>query len=245
MQKVNCDDPALPLAGVEDLYLAAAPDLRSLYPEYLTDPNILLCPSDAEASGKSFTNEHSGLTDIAYPCTQGDRGLWDADVSYMYLGYVLDQVDFGDPMQDLAQVGPLLGITGLTGEGPAQLVFSFIQILLPAVTGGDTRADEDLDLSDWGVGLGNGQGNTVYRMREGIERFLITDINNPAASAKAQSEVWVMSDVLATTSADYNHIPGGANVVYMDGHVEFRKYIIEGPGPVNGPMANFIGLILQ
>ena len=32
---------------------------------------------------------------------------------------------------------------------------------------------------------GNGGGNNIYRLREGIERFLITDINNPAASANS------------------------------------------------------------
>ncbi|MBX3178588.1 MAG: hypothetical protein KF886_14610 [Candidatus Hydrogenedentes bacterium] len=78
-------------------------------------------------------------------------------------------------------------------------------------------------------------------LREGIERFMITDINNPGASAKAQSEVAVMWDSLrggedietgwdpATTVAsleggDFNHVPGGANVLFMDGHVEFAKY---------------------
>ena len=32
------------------------------------------------------------------------------------------------------------------------------------------------------------------RLREGIERFLITDINNPEASQRAQSEIVVMFD---------------------------------------------------
>ena len=54
-----------------------------------------------------------------------------------------------------------------------------------------------------------------------------------------------MSDVLATTVADYNHIPGGCNVLYMDGHVEFQRYEEQGEGPVNGPMARFIGAILE
>jgi len=75
---------------------------------------------------------------------------------------------------------------------------------------------------------------TVYRLREGIERFFITDINNPATSAMAQSEIPVMYDVTSqnisqssnwdTTYSHYNHVPGGGNVLYMDGHVEFLKY---------------------
>lgn len=65
---------------------------------------------------------------------------------------------------------------------------------------------------------------TIYRLREGIERFLITDITNPAAASKAQSELSVMADTVTTmqdTGASFNHLPGGSNVLYMDGHVAF------------------------
>jgi prepilin-type processing-associated H-X9-DG protein len=62
------------------------------------------------------------------------------------------------------------------------------------------------------------------RIREGIERFLITDINNPAASAQAKSEIVVVYDGFERDIGDFNHVPGGANVLYMDGHVEFVKY---------------------
>jgi prepilin-type processing-associated H-X9-DG protein len=61
-------------------------------------------------------------------------------------------------------------------------------------------------------------------LREGIERFLITDINNPAGSALAQSEVFLLSDFVKAAAKDFNHVPGGANVLFMDGHVEFVKY---------------------
>ena len=107
-------------------------------------------------------------------------------------------------------------------------------------------ADADADLSDcpppFNQGYGNAGGNTIYRMREGIERFMITDINNPAASAVAQSEVPVMMDSMAAYSdmsgkgvAKFNHVPGGCNVLYMDGHVEFIKY--PGKFPVSPELA--------
>ena len=72
--------------------------------------------------------------------------------------------------------------------------------------------------------VGSGAGDTLYRLREGIERFLITDINNPAGSAAAQSTIPLMWDRLGTTPRKFFHIPGGSNVVYMDGHVEFSRY---------------------
>ena len=81
--------------------------------------------------------------------------------------------------------------------------------------------------------------STYHLLREGIERFDITDINNPAAGAQAQSELVVMFDVWGDSTyvadqalymegtngiAYFNHVPGGSNVLYMDGHVQFVKY---------------------
>ncbi len=71
--------------------------------------------------------------------------------------------------------------------------------------------DEDAELPQQWAGYGNGGGNTVYRIREGIERFMITDINNPGASSKAQSSIWIMMDTFSAggVTADlFNHIPG-------------------------------------
>jgi prepilin-type processing-associated H-X9-DG protein len=90
---------------------------------------------------------------------------------------------------------------------------------------------------------GNAGGDTVYRLREGIERFLITDINNPAGSAMAQSEMAVMHDLIQVEQfwnypdgevgdVIFNHVPGGGNVLYMDGHVEWKKYPQKDP-PIN------------
>ena len=80
--------------------------------------------------------------------------------------------------------------------------------------------------------MGMSGGATAYRLKEGIERFAITDINNPAGSAQAQSTIVTMMDVIAMTlptagnkgSSKFNHLPGGANVLYMDGHVAYVRY---------------------
>ena len=78
----------------------------------------------------------------------------------------------------------------------------------------------------------------LRRLRDGVERFLITDVNNPGASSTAQSELpvlmdgWGQTKKLADVDEDnasagimvYNHVPDGANVLFMDGHVEFVNY---------------------
>jgi len=74
------------------------------------------------------------------------------------------------------------------------------------------------------TGSGGAGAQSILRMKEGVERFMITDINNPAASAKAQSAIPVLWDIVAISADKFNHVPGGGNTVYMDGHVDFTKY---------------------
>ena len=80
----------------------------------------------------------------------------------------------------------------------------------------------------------------AYHLREGIERFLITDINNPGASAQAQSVVEIMYDIVDTNPSDFNHIPGGINTLYLDGHVAFNRY--PGEGAASKAFAVLVGI---
>jgi prepilin-type processing-associated H-X9-DG protein len=80
--------------------------------------------------------------------------------------------------------------------------------------------------------------SSYSHLKEGIWRFFITDINNPASGAMAQSSLPVMWDAWSNSInwhgdqggiARFNHVPGGSNVLYMDGHVQFVKYNAEFP----------------
>jgi len=88
--------------------------------------------------------------------------------------------------------------------------------------------DEGMYITGSGGSLTNG---TIFKTREGVERFLITDINNPAASALSQSAIPLMADMISGfqiwegSQARFNHLPGGSNVLYMDGHVEFIRWV--------------------
>jgi len=105
------------------------------------------------------------------------------------------------------------------------------------VPAGEWAANMAAQYGDYPVPLwGNGGPDTsiVYRLREGVERFLIKDINNPAATSQAQSTSPIMWDRIDANAdlgriALFNHVPGGCNVLYMDGHVEFLKYKAKHP----------------
>ena len=192
-------------------------DGRSVFPEYLSDVKIIMCPSDQSAQGEY----DGGRYNFFHDPQEGINPCRFSDSSYIYFGYgITDTTLYVDPAQQNnqdIQVATILNY--LTPEA-----FDILNNQLLAAYPIADPADPGILDSD--ISSGN---VTVYRLREGIERFFITDINNPAASTLAQSELWIMSDGVTTTVSQFNHIPGGANVLYMDGHVEFLRYPSETP----------------
>ena len=258
------------------------PNTYSVYPEYLTDGNLILCPSKSTATADDFNdadgNSLLGRGGFGYPsspwktaanrgCNHGGSCARAIDSCYGYTGHMFDLVKDTDPQEDIANGTQPLAALGVAQ--PAAGIQSSSQVVqwlrtvnvalatnaLAIVTGGAANPPSAATLTavnnlngvtaGGGVtvpsGVGNSHGTTVNRLREGIERFLVTDINNPAGSAKAQSTLFIMYDRLATRPASFNHIPGGSNVLYMDGHVEFIKYPTK--EPVNKSFAIFDGAV--
>lgn len=217
-------------------------DTKAIMPEYLSDASVFMCPSDADSSGDPEESLNIIQDDPAIDGICSWAGVvQDPDESYWYLGHVIDKGGEGEPADFYYDYG----VPGLLYNAQ---VISYIDgaygdpYLIWDPQTPDSEMDNDVYLGD---GLGNGGGDTVYRMREGVERFLITDVNNPGATALAQSEVAVMWDQLAGSVLDnnigiFNHLPGGSNVLFMDGHVEFMKYPSEKfPANKSGMLAVF------
>ncbi|HPO15808.1 MAG TPA: type II secretion system protein [Candidatus Hydrogenedentes bacterium] len=228
--------------------VAFGPLVDAIYPEYLTDPAIAFCPSDAMDRIDNHYDANGNLTLTMKLEGNRQEGVEAIDASYTYTGFVMDKLD-GQEV-DLTSLADWVSIIGMNeippqfSRGPAQLVDSLTDLLLslaPYAAAGNAagfkaEADQDRSVSE---GSGNGGGSTVYRLREGIERFLITDVNDPAATAKAQSSIFVMWDNVSTDVARFNHVPGGSNILYMDGHVEYQKY------PGNAPMNPVLAALLH
>lgn len=249
------DYPAGRGAGVT---LERAYSTESVYPEYLTDIQIQFCPSDGDygksqqpgylwspSGAKMHRTIGAGWDGSVHPfmagkippsaggnnyCIPGDfdaavecyyhGGYW----SYNYWGYMIDPGWFSVP----DDYDIVFGETTATG-GSAQSLDA-----KPTATAGEVNpACRGLFANmgqDATFTLTNGRVVTAMSLREGIERFMITDINNPGASAKAQSNSAIMWDNSFSEAGgvrntdNFNHVPGGSNVLYMDGHVEFAKY---------------------
>ena len=171
---------------------------QAVYPEYMTDIEIMICPSDSDAGtdlrrGSWFHHNEDSDQPI-------DGGCFFA-ASYVYLPWIVPGMSDEEKEANAVAMYVHLYLT-IDGLSPEEKMRDYM--------------DSDFTVAD----------TTYYRLREGIERFMITDINNPAATAVAQSEVPVMVDEFAQVGEDaaFNHIPGGINVLYLDGHVEWVGY---------------------
>ncbi len=217
----------------------------NIYPEYISDPNIYVCPSGTLITHDDMYREDGLpiLDPYAHYRNTGTLGWaywWPASFAYNYYGFMFDKCDddtAGDFVIPVGLAAASIGETLPPGVDPNELVPT--QILLwyqytedpaypiaPDLSNLGTvmrRIDNDVSIN-YADAMGPDVDDTIYRLREGIERFLITDINNPAAGAVAQSEVAVMWDAVSILPSGFNHIPGGCNVLYMDGHVEFVRY---------------------
>jgi prepilin-type N-terminal cleavage/methylation domain-containing protein/prepilin-type processing-associated H-X9-DG protein len=186
----------------------------AVFPEYLSDVNVLVCPSDSSGGTEYWVGvDPLSAADAVDPCALTAE-------SYMYLGWALN----GAPGRDYLKSGvdPNANVPDpvatCVDEGFLGRLASLLADQATATLGAN-KYDGDVDFTNDDLAE-----LTLYRLREGIERFFITDINNPAASAQAQSEIPVMMDMASSIVGEFNHIPGGENVLYMDGHVEFLKF---------------------
>jgi prepilin-type processing-associated H-X9-DG protein len=261
--------------GIDWMFPIQIPSGPAVYPNYLTDVNIMFCPS-----ANVYCFWYSSIDDLT------DCGTIEADGEPR--GAFCQGNDWDDP--GFVDPRPAGGIDAgkfwsgggyeYCGWAGAENVETWItwqawrtQVLTEGIvdTGGgqgsgaalDVDADTSLtDMGEWSgqaydvyppetfpsgfqnyaypeepVGNGGTIGGTIYRLREGIERFMITDINNPAGSAMGQSELPIFWDMAHrdwgdfTSYGTWNHVPSGGNVLFMDGHVEFHNYPAADIGP--------------
>ncbi len=230
-----------------------------LYPDYWNDVNIAVCPSDPRVDGElegwnklyveeDFDAQVRGITGnsaVSHACRSA---LLSIPISYIYMSHVART-----PAQQMAVYwsvrneiyGPLgqiytpfdtASITAVGCPAWTGAVQGMDAIRYTPAIGDKATASSGFDgtLDSDGVSV---IPSSYPRMKEGVERFFITDINNPAAAGAAASTIVVMYDSWGPTITSwnpafppedgisrFNHVPGGSNVLYLDGHVEFVRF---------------------
>jgi len=232
-------------------------DSSVLYPDYWNDPAIMKCPSDSGGSASTWlggaeqedielqveeitaAGQTSGR-DVK-PCLHSRLSQ---PYSYCYVAYALQTSS--QWLNCYANIHANRPSGYPTGQEP--WIDSYVEADMrlmsdtwctyPAgryrASDGSIPGSDDLTSIIW-TGLDDDGVSPLptsyHRLKDGVERFFITDINNPAAGGLSQSTLAIMWDAWANGASwgttgntlMFNHIPGGCNVLYLDGHVEFVK----------------------
>lgn len=250
------------------VYTVGGLDGRALYPEYWTDYNIKYCPSASSERDKSIIDR---LVKSPTPEEQAANclGLWLGwQANYFYCGWATQTY--------LDWMAVVLGTFAANMSGgslpPGAELPAACNYPESGVPGAFNFGGYDYDLTPDNISAHGGNPamfaqftsmtpavDTVYRMKEGIERFFITDINNPASSTVAQSTLVTMYDNWMGARVEdspghfqyfgntrvFNHVPGGCNVLYMDGHVEWIRWTTKFPVKDDGYMGQWMQTMLM
>jgi prepilin-type N-terminal cleavage/methylation domain-containing protein/prepilin-type processing-associated H-X9-DG protein len=241
---------------------AAGPAGYQVYPEYLSDYQIGKCPSGTQPGATGLGQGVINGTPAAYGQFLADLGSTNGGGAFTAMS-APEQVSWCQNGNSCQGETPYFG-TYRWGNGATRSVIStFDYVYLNRAVKAEWIATVNNN-AEMAYYLGDGTDEfasaidtiaedragtvdvtlveapyagvivKVPIVREGIERFLITDINNAAGSAAAQSTIPVVWDKAKAVgdyggqqgggSGMFNHVPGGANVLYMDGHVQFVKY---------------------
>ncbi|HPO17350.1 MAG TPA: DUF1559 domain-containing protein [Candidatus Hydrogenedentes bacterium] len=237
LKATNCD-------GTPTIGLATIMDMETVYPEYLSDVNVLICPSSPYA-GSAVGMWDEGNTPASTWLEAEEEGHMFKD------GVATTNNGIVEPCEVYEHPYCYLGWAVKPALFKTDADFAFFEEALAVKAAEITDAANTREMAiaaadeDWEFSLGKQAmeaSKIAYRLREGIERFLITDINNPAATAEAQSTLPIFWDEISGDDAShFNHVPGGCNVLYLDGHVSFLKFVSDGTEynkgndfPVNG-----------
>jgi prepilin-type processing-associated H-X9-DG protein len=227
MSVSNCNGDLVPWNAIFDT--------ARVFPEYLPDLNVLVCPSNfAGATALELWDQGTTTIPIYEPGPDANDGIVQpCEVTthpYYYNGFAMTQSMFvaDDLEHNMSHFG--------------QAVDTWADDLEHEHMHGGMEAAMEYADEDWNFFFHGHEGNigsqgTAFRLREGIERVFITDINNPGASAEAQSEITLAYDHVARMPEHLSHVPGGVNVLYLDGHVDFLKWVpgtgLNNPFPMN------------
>jgi prepilin-type N-terminal cleavage/methylation domain-containing protein/prepilin-type processing-associated H-X9-DG protein len=176
-----------------------------LYPEYLSDAAIMACPSDPAYDPNLNFRLTSNHPDDYTRIGQVHPDCIDT-TSYVYVGWMI-----------IDDANMLAGLSSYTWESTVLPISDPNQ---------NSWRDRNTNIASFGwAGYGNSKGDIINRLTQGVDRFLIEDINNIFTGEESGASIIpIVWDQISTNITEFSHVPAGQNCLYLDGHVEFHRY---------------------
>jgi prepilin-type N-terminal cleavage/methylation domain-containing protein/prepilin-type processing-associated H-X9-DG protein len=176
-----------------------------LYPEYLSDAAIMSCPSDPAYDPNINFRLTSNHPDDGTAKGQVHPDCIDT-TSYVYVGWMI-----------IDDANMLAGLSSYTWASTVVPISDPNQ---------NSWRDRNSNVASFGwTGYGNSKGDVLNRLTQGVDRFLIEDINSVFTGEESGASIIpLVWDQISTNITEFSHVPAGQNALYLDGHVEFHRY---------------------
>ena len=193
-------------------------DVRAIYPDYIDELKSFTCRSTRWPERMGLPSEDYLYHDMTFSALNGSATVLQNPANLS----VLDQVRGARPDVECLtnQMYTYLPYAAITEEQGLFLFTALDQLMSQGVI--------DMMQGDITIPGGHAPGNSdvFHRLRVGVEKYFISDVNRPEASAQSSSRIPVLYDSVSFNGqVDLNHIvPLGGNVLYMDGHAKFERF---------------------
>ncbi len=236
-------------------------DVRTVYPEYLTDMGISKCTNDMDTRQSWWDKKlrRAPEPDAFHALQDSARAAGDAVSlayyqtaeqarSYVYLGYAVSVLPEYYGWLGATALLPVTGTVQIAGVGTVSTKhFSGDLSVEPA--GWPARVP--FPDREAGMKALESPGDLtslpkVYRLREGIELMFMKENLTPDAPFRMQSMLPVMWEAYGSRTPGgavdrFNHEPAGANVLFLDGHVSYVRYPDKFPVVADRHMTDYFG----
>lgn len=199
-------------------------DMRAMFPDYFADIRYLVCPLDTAAD--ELTDPLRRLYSVDPDVCPYAGQPTDGDLSYFYLGWFLDKVGKDAPTVPANTIG-LLGTDPVNAQ-VAGLLAAILPVLGDRTILNDGILDEDVVIppdivrAAGGGPIGNGNTNTLFRLRENLTQYAGGEGVDSGAIEPAK--IPVMFDRIPVQGGTYHHPGRSCYVLYLDGHADLAKY---------------------
>lgn len=241
----DCEGVVQPWSG--------AIDLTGVYPEYLSDLNLLVCPAYGPGKnaveiwdeGKTTNPRWTGVegfsnNGVVEPCEVLAK-------PYYYYGWAFAEGLFesftryqrGEP-EDLPQ--NFRGDLRITSEYGDRIHNERFAMAVASLATDMVQGSFDPSFSQWEMRYSTGKpielprGSDIVALSAGVERFFVDEINDIEAFERKRGTVVVLHEEIFNADQGFYHDSGGLNVLYLDGHVANltrRRTYFRTPFPLN------------
>ncbi|MBI2424850.1 MAG: hypothetical protein HYV27_18620 [Candidatus Hydrogenedentes bacterium] len=240
---------------------SGALELTGFYPEYLTDLDLLVCPSFPAGGSAVEIWDQGKTTNPRWKAVEGFSNNGTVEPCevlakpYYYYGWVLSESTFESVRkkrrlepEDFKRDFVKGGGVHFTEEFGFSVHFPRFRMAVKTLEEKLESGEVDAASPTWNMEYSNGKaielpmGSTIEFLRTGAERRYCREIGDPAQSPREQGKIVVLHEELFSERDRFYHGGGRTNVLYMDGHVACQTW--SHPGMQKFPL-NEAGLILM